>query len=122
MGLSWWSSGSDSELPLQGVRVRSPVGELGSRNEQSYYPGLLAGQSKQGVFGCQHLGLIFNWLGSGWGAWLWYILHLPQITLLGVMVPATLVRCSLKGTEPFWSKLYQYSLLGYLCVGPLLLL
>ena len=30
MGLPWWSSGEDSELPVQGAWVPSPVGELRS--------------------------------------------------------------------------------------------
>ena len=35
LGLLWWSSGWDSMLPLQEARVRSLVGELGSRTPHS---------------------------------------------------------------------------------------
>ena len=33
-GLSWWSSGYDTVLPVQGERVRSLVGELRSHMPQ----------------------------------------------------------------------------------------
>ena len=36
MGLPWWSSGSDSTLPMQGAQIQFPVRELGSscRNQE----------------------------------------------------------------------------------------
>ena len=61
-GLPWRSSGWDSELPLQGARVQSLVGELGSRVPH--------GQKKKAILKKKKIYLIYFWL-----CWVFVAVH-----------------------------------------------